>query len=383
MCFVTAGLLPGHFILAQEARTISYHIGNSRTLDYLATGDGTSFRSALPELAKLAGRPQHVVGFHINWGQPLKNILLNPHGNLTIGGIYTPTLWSNFLGGRFKTDELVVQPFWQPFSMVGTDGVTVFAPATLQSDVNAVEHWLSLIPAADDTRLFIAGISPTLADQTFDANGRLIDPSTDWLANTQWLARFDPVSDDRVVLTAAYYDALYQEIIQITDRKVSVIPSGRVFQELYERGYPVLDLYSDDLHINIAGELVESLTVAAVQFHLDPYSISYSDLPLEKYTHPLVNEAFFKLVQSAVREVINDYEYDSVTFVPEPTGVVLLVGMVVAVGAGSLGRKRIIQSPVAARESSNGRLPFWVTRSSRPGFCTRPVRRRPSTFAPA
>ena len=100
--------------------------------------------------------------------------------------------------------------------------------------------------------------------------------------NTQWLAPFDPLSDDRVVLTAEYYDALYQEVIQITDRKVSVIPSGRVFQELYDRGYPVLDLYSDDLHINIAGELVESLTVAAVQFHLDPFSVDFADLPLEK-----------------------------------------------------------------------------------------------------
>ena len=59
-------------------RTISYHIGNSRTLDYLATGDGTSFRSSLEALAKLAGRERHSVGYHINWGQPLKNILLNP-----------------------------------------------------------------------------------------------------------------------------------------------------------------------------------------------------------------------------------------------------------------------------------------------------------------
>ena len=56
ICLVTAGLLPGQSLLAQETRTISYHIGNSRTLDYLATGDGTSFRSALEALAKLAGR---------------------------------------------------------------------------------------------------------------------------------------------------------------------------------------------------------------------------------------------------------------------------------------------------------------------------------------
>jgi hypothetical protein len=231
----------------------------------------------------------------------------------------------------------------------------VFEPATLASDVNAIDHWLSLIPATDDTRLFIAGISPTLADQTIGADGKLIDPATNWLTNTGWLAPFDPVSDDRVVLTAEYYDALFEEVIQITDRKVSVIPSGRVFKELYDRGYPVLDLYTDDLHINIAGELVESLTVAAVQFHLDPLSLDFSDLPLHKYTHPLVNEAFFKLVQSAVRDVINDYEYDFVTFVPEPAGLVLCLGMVIGASSGPLSRKRLIQSPAAGPGSSSGR----------------------------
>lgn len=336
--FVTAVLMPGHFLLAQETRTISYHIGNSRTLDYLATGDGSNFRSALEELARLAGRQRHSIGYHINWGQPLKNILLNPRADLTIGGIYTPTLWSNFLGGRLKIDELVVQPFWQPFGMMGADGQTVFEPATLSSDVNAIGHWLSLIPETDDTRLYIAGISPTLADQTIDAAGKLVDPSTDWLTNTGWVAPFDPASDDRVVLTAAYYDALYQEVSQITDRKVSVIPSGLVFQELYERGYPVLDLYTDDLHINIAGELVESLTVAAVQFQLDPFSISFADLPMAKYTHPLVDPAFFALVQSAIRDVINDYEYDHVTFVPEPACLLLCLGMIIL--PPSMGRGR-------------------------------------------
>ena len=251
--------------------------------------------------------------------------------------------------------------------MLGADGQTVFEPATLASDVNAIDHWLSLIPATDDTRLYIAGISPTLADQTIDAQGKLVDPSTDWLTNTQWLAPFDPLSDDRVVLTAEYFDALYQEMIQITDRRVSVIPSGCVFQELYERGYPVLDLYSDDLHINIAGELVESLTVAAVQFHLDPFSVRLCRSSLGKYTHPLVDETFFKLVQSAIRDVINDYEYDSVTFVPEPAGLLLSLGMIAAASFKRTGKKtnraatavkpqEAIQSPVVGRAPSNGVL---------------------------
>jgi hypothetical protein len=338
-------LLPEHFLLAQETRTISYHIGNSRTLDYLATGDGSTFRSALETLAKLAGRPRHSVGYHLNWGQPLKNILLNPRGDLTIGGIYTPTTWDNFLGSRFKIDELVVQPFWQPYSVLGADGQTVFEPATLASDVNAIDHWLSLIPETDDTRLFIAGISPTLANQTIDAAGNLIDPSTNWLTNTGWLKPFDPVSDDRVVLTAAYYDTLYEEVSKITDRQVSVIPSGLVFQKLYERGYPVLSLYSDDLHINIAGELVESLTVAAVQFHLDPFSLSFTDLPLDKYTHPLVDPAFFTLVQSAIRDVINEYEYDHVMFVPEPSSLLLCWGMVALPALIVRGRRGLAVCP--------------------------------------
>jgi len=308
---------------AQDTLTISYHIGNSRTLDYLAGGNTFPPDSAIEDLAALAGLSHHVVAYHLNWGQPLKNILLNPTGNLTGGGIVRGGRWDTFIGGKFKIDQLVVQPFWQLSSMLGADGMTVFEPATLASDVNAIDQWVSLIPEADDTRVYIAGISPTLAYQTIDGNGDLIDPNTDWLENTQWEAPFDPVIDDRVVTTAAYYDALDQEVSQITDRKVSVIPSGRVFKELYDRGYNVLDFYSDDLHINIAGELVESLTVAAVMFKLDPYSVDYSELPLERYDHPLVNQAFFKLVQSAVRDVINDYEYDHVTFVPEPSSLLL------------------------------------------------------------
>jgi hypothetical protein len=202
----------------------------------------------------------------------------------------------------------------------------VFEPATLASDVNAIGKWLSLIPAADDTKLYIAGISPTLAYQTIDSGGHLIDPNADWLTNTGFESPFDPAVDDRVVTTAAYYDALYHAVDPITDREVSVIPSGRVFKELYDRGYNVFDLYTDDLHINPAGELVESLTVAAVMFKLDPYSVSYSELPLQKYNDPLVNPAFYTLVQSTVRDVINDYEYDHVTFVPEPTSLMLCVG---------------------------------------------------------
>ena len=48
-----------------------------------------------------------------------------------------------------------------------------------------------------------------------------------------------------------------------------------------------------------------------------------------------MNETFFKLVQSAVRDVINDYEYDSVTFVPEPAGLLLCLGMVAAASFGT------------------------------------------------
>jgi hypothetical protein len=318
---------------AQDTFTVSYHIGNSRTLDYMAAGDSFPPDSALEDLATLAGVERQVVAYHLNWGQPLKNILLNPPGNLTGGGIVRGGRWDSFIGGRLKIDQFVVQPFWQPFSMLGKDGRTVFEPATLASDVDAIGHWLSLIPEADDTRLYIAGVSPTLAYQTIDAAGELIDPTTDWLENTQWEAPFDPAIDDRVVTTAAYYDALFQEVSPITDRKVSVIPSGRVFKELYDRGYNVLDLYTDDLHINPAGELVESLTVAAVMFKLDPYDVSFAELPLSKYNHPLVNPAFFELVQSAVRDVVNGYEYDFVAFVPEPSGTLLCLGAI----AGGLG----------------------------------------------
>jgi hypothetical protein len=303
--------------------TVSYHIGNSRTYDYLSLGN-TGTHSALVELAALAGVDWLAPAWHINWGQPLKNILLNPSANLTGGGTLRGGPWNTFIGGKYKIDHLVVQPFWQLYPFVGADGVTVFEPATLASDVNAIDHWLSLIPEADDTRLYIAGISPTLANGTFDANGDLIDPTTDWLENSQWEAPFDPTIDDRVLTTAAYYDALYQEVIQTTDRQVSVIPSGRVFKELYDRGYNVLGLYSDYLHVNPAGEFVEALTVAAVLFKLDPYSVSFSELPLDNYDDPLVTPEFFELVQSAIRDVINDYEYDHVTFVPEPSTFTML-----------------------------------------------------------
>lgn len=330
-------LTPINLACAQDTLTVSFHIGNSRTLDYLAVGNTFPLAPAIGDLAKLAGENNHAIAYHLNWGQPLKNILLDPPGNLTIGGISRGGRWNTFIGGRFKIKQLVVQPFWQLTSILGADGKTVLEPATLSSDVNAIEHWLSLIPAADDTRLYIAGVSPTLAYQTIDGSGNLRDPNTDWLANTKWEMPFDPMTDDRVVTTAAYYDALYQEVIQITDRQVSVIPSGRVFKKLYDQGYNILDLYTDDLHINPAGELVESMTVAAVMFKLDPYSVNFSDLPLAKYDHPLMNEDFFKLVQSAVRDVINDYEYDFVTFVPEPSSALLCLGAVI-IGLGTWPR---------------------------------------------
>ena len=339
VCLTLSNWACVNWACAQDNLTVSFHIGNSRTLDYLAVGN--TLAPAVVDLAKLAGVENHAIAYHLNWGQPLKNILLNPPGNLTIGGISRGGRWDTFIGGKFKIEQLVVQPFWQLTSMLGTDGKTVFEPATLSSDVNAIDHWLSLIPAADDTRLYIAGVSPTLAFQTIDESGNLRDPTTDWLENTQWLAPFDPVIDDRVVTTEAYYDALYQEVIQTTDRQVSVIPSGRVFKELYDRGYKVLDLYTDDLHINPAGELVESMTVAAVMFKLDPYSVSFSDLPLAKYDHPLVNQAFFELVQSAVRDVVNDYDYDFVTFVPEPSSALLCLGAA-AVGLGRRGKHPLL-----------------------------------------
>lgn len=321
----------------QVEYTLSYLIGNSRTLDYMAAGDTFPPRPVFEDLAKLAGLERHIVTYHLNWGQPLKNILLNPTGDLTIGGIHRGGRWNTFIGGFYRIDQLVVQPFWQPNTMLGADGTTVFEPATLASDVNAIGHWLSLVPEADPTKLYIAGVSPTLAEGTFDDFGNLVDPNTDWLQKSQWDVPFNPAIDDRVVTTAAYYDALYQELLPTTDRQVSVIPSGRVFKELYDRGYNVLDLYSDDLHINPAGELVESLTVAAVLFKLDPYSVSYSDLPLIRYGHPLVNEAFYELVQSAVRDVINEYEYDLVTFVPEPSCALLFVAAL-ACGLGPARR---------------------------------------------
>lgn len=321
--------------LAQDTLTASDHIVNSRTYDYLAVGN-TGSHSAIVTLAELAGVDWLAPAWHINWGQPLKNILLNPPGDLTGGGIARGGRWDTFIGGRYKIDHLVVQPSWQLYSFVGTDGTTVFEPATLASDVGAIDHWLSLIPEADDTRLYIAGISPTLADGTFDEYGNLVDPTTDWLENSQWEAPFDPVVDDRVVTTAAYYDALYQEILPTTDRQASVMPSGRVFKDLYDRGYNVLDLYSDYLHVNQAGELVASLTVAAVLFKLDPASVTFSDLPLEYYDDPLVTAAFFELVQSAVRDVINGYEYDHVTFVPEPSSALVCLAAI----TGGLGFTR-------------------------------------------
>ena len=325
-------------VCAQEL-TVSYHIGNSRTYDYLSVGN-TGSHSALVELAELAGVEWLAPAWHINWGQPLKNIVLNPSANLTGGGVVRGGRWDTFIGGKYKIDQLVVQPFWQLYSFTGADSTTVFEPATLASDVDAIDLWLSLIPEADDTRLYIAGISPTLPNGTFDSNGNLVDPTVDWLEISQWETPFDAATDDRVVTTAAYYDALYQAVVPTTDREVSVIPSGRVFKELYDRGYNVLDLYSDDLHVNPAGELVEALTVSAVLFKLDPFSVSFSELPLTNYDDPAVTPEFFALVQSAIRDVINDYEYDHVTFVPEPSSAVLCLVAIAGVGLARKVRRR-------------------------------------------
>lgn len=343
LCTLTAtiGLALGGSAAAQDTRTFSYHIGNSRTYDYLAFGEISPRLSALQDIAKLAGREDHIAGFHINWGQPLNNILLNPPADLTIGGLFWPRRWDLFLGWQFEIEQLVVQPFWQQTTLVGADGVTVFEPATLASDVNAIEHWLSLIPAEHNTSLYIAGISPTLASGTFRANGELADPNADWLQNSQWDAPFDPLVDDRVVTTAAYYDALYHEVRQITNRNVRVIPSGRVFKALYDRGFNVLDLYEDDLHINIAGELVESLTVASVMFELDPLTINYTDLPLQRYNHPLVDEEFFLYVRSVVRDVLNDYEYDFVSFIPEPSSATLGFTLLITLAPTTHRRARL------------------------------------------
>jgi hypothetical protein len=56
-----------------------------------------------------------------------------------------------------------------------------------------------------------------------------------------------------------------------------------------------------------------------------------------------VNPAFFEQVQSAVRDVINDYEYDFVAFVPEPSGTLICLGAmagVLGMTPGTWGRNR-------------------------------------------
>lgn len=230
---------------APAAALSLYQVGNSFTADSMPEGTAAMLETLLEENIEY--------GYHIRGNQGLDSLWNDPTApdtEITNFGDHTVALPSH------SWDFLTLQTFQ-----------TLDSDNTLGQEVARIQDFAA---AADqggggETEIVIYG--PWRGNLERNWNG--------------WHNELPADPDPRVAYTAAYHDALYDEVAELYPDRVRLASAGKVIREVRDRiladDFPinyVYDLYRDPIHLDYGiGRFIASTTMATVISRMNPIGL--------------------------------------------------------------------------------------------------------------
>ena len=288
----------------------TYSIGNSLTWNLVGGGK-------LGAIATAGGHPT-TADFHIRTSSPLNYIWSDP---TKVDNAVPSTLDTALPNNNW--DAVTMQPYVTSISTVGD--------STLATDKDVIRQMIGLSKSAGknaNTRFFIYATWPNINFAGAAANPLQYENA--------WLKTTTGATTELTMRNRSYFHDLYVAVHD-SEPAVRVIPAGEVLYSLDKRmrngeipGFSnIAGLYGDDYHLNALGSHIVAATAYATMFAESPVGLPYSDAA------PVVTPASLQLMQQTVWDTVKR-ESES-TGVPEPTAMVMLVGMGTA---GTLLRRR-------------------------------------------
>ncbi|QDT01101.1 DUF4886 domain-containing protein [Adhaeretor mobilis] len=289
---IVLGLLVAAMAVAPaRSQTTSYSIGNSFTQDGFKFSNGQELLSGFEQIVLAEGGSHETVP-HIRCSSALHSIVADPD-TVCITPRSPYDKFPNALP-NYEWDFVTMQPHLTQSS-------------TLQDDIDSILTFISLAqqnPQNADTVFYIYATWPG---------------QTTWPYQSEWET---PFVDDPTTATRSqreYYEHLLEDVRELTDATVYVVPAGEVLFELDKQiaagtipGVTSLNyFYRDLIHLTDEGRYMAAMTFYSMFFKTSPVglarpTISYGD---ESATTPGLND----ILQQTIWDVVSDHPLSGYT----------------------------------------------------------------------